>query len=405
LTTLLALCLIAAVLVVMLYPLYVRRPVAQVAEGLTPLELEEHYRSALADLQDTELDWQVGNLSEADYHRLRDHYRQRAAELLRELDLRASLRAAVVEEMRGTGAIPAQAVEAGAAVAAPVGVNRGPLRVAIVGVSIAVIAVGAIAALYARLASVQAAQAPLATLPIAHAHVVTIDERGGLWVGHHEGLLRSNDGVAWRAAAFSGDVMAVLSVDDRQIVLGHDVLLESRDGGTSWQALAHNLPGTDVHGAQRGRAGMYAYVVGAGLFRSTDGTTWERRADPLPQEVGALALLPGPDGGDVLFLAAGGSVLRSPDGGRTWASAGGMGNLALSGFVNGLASDPSRGVLYAGSGDGLFRSTSGGSDWTRLPFRGSVIAVGARGDRIAVVDNRGQFFLSVDGGGSWTAGS
>ena len=389
----------------MLYPLYVRRPVSQVADGLMPLEIEEHYRSALADLQDTELDWQVGNLSEADYQRLRDHYRQRAAELLRELDQRASLRAAVVEEMRSTGVIPAPAVEPGATVGAPAGISRGPLRVAIVGISAAIIAVGAIVALYTRLAGVQAAQAPLATLPIAHAHVVTLDEGGGLWVGHHDGLLRSIDGVAWRAAPFSGDVMAVLSVDDRQIALGHDVLMESLDGGTSWHALANDLPGTDVHGAQRGRTGIYAYVVGEGLFRSSDATSWELRAAPLAQDVGALALLPSSDGGDVLFLAAGGTVIRSPDGGRTWSSAGGVGNLAVSGFVNAIASDPSRGVLYAGSADGLFRSSSNGSDWTRLPFRGSVVAIGARGDRMAVVDNRGQFFLSNDGGGSWTAGS
>jgi photosystem II stability/assembly factor-like uncharacterized protein len=277
-------------------------------------------------------------------------------------------------------------------------------RFALVGGIAALVAVGAIALLYARLVGTQAAQAPRAMLPIAHAHAVTIDPNGEFWVSHHDGLLRSTDGAAWRAQPMSGDVMALVGDGNHRLALGHDVLSETNDGGASWHALATDLPGTDVHGAQQGSRGTYAYVVDYGLFSSADGSHWERLSDPLPQEVGALAVLQRDPNADIVYLAVGGSVLRTGDGGRTWSSAAGAANLALSGFVNSIAVDPVQGALYAGSTEGLFRSLAGGSDWARLPFRGSVVAVGARGDRIAVVDDRGQFFLSTDGGGSWTAG-
>jgi photosystem II stability/assembly factor-like uncharacterized protein len=94
-------------------------------------------------------------------------------------------------------------------------------------------------------------------------------------------------------------------------------------------------------------------------------------------------------------------VVRSPDGGRTWGGAGGAGNLALGGFVNAIGADARAGVLFAGTSQGLFRSSSGGADWTRLPFRGGVNAVGVDGQRVAIVDDRGRFFLSTDGGGTW----
>jgi hypothetical protein len=280
-------------------------------------------------------------------------------------------------------------------------VGRNAPRGLLAGGAIAVAAVAGIVLLYSRLVTAQAAQQPLATLPIEHAHAVLVDA-GGLWVGHHGGLLRSADGQAWRATPAAGDVMALVPFGNRWLAFGHDVLLASDDGGASWVALPHDLPGTDVHGAQAGAAGIYAYVVGFGTFRSTDGNHWDQMGPPLAEDVGGLAVAPGSAGGDVLYLNVGGVVAGSADGGRTWGGANGAGNLALAGFVNTVGADPRQGLLYAGTSQGLFRSSSGGADWARLPFRGAVTAVGADGARIGVVDDRGQFFLSTDGGGTWT---
>jgi photosystem II stability/assembly factor-like uncharacterized protein len=273
----------------------------------------------------------------------------------------------------------------------------------LVGAATAAVALAGIGLLYLHAAGLQAAQAPLATLPIAHAHTVLVDEAGTYWVGHHDGLLRSADGRSWRPVVPQGDIMAIVSDPSRLLLFGHEVMLESTDGGASWTVASHDLPDADVHGAQRGILGIYAYVEGRGLFRSTDGRHWEQSSDPVAPGVGGLAVVPAADGGDAVFLAAAGTVLRTADGGRTWAAAAGAGNAALTGTVRSLAGDAGGGALYAATTDGLFRSTSRGADWVKLPFRGSLAAVGARGAQVAVVDDRGQFFRSRDGGGAWTA--
>lgn len=402
-----ALFLIVGVLVVIVYPLYTRRsPIPRHLTGGSLLELDERYRAALADLQDTEMDWEVGNLAEADYLALRERYRLRAAQTLREIDVRQALQDAVRGEVRRAAARPSDPGTANQEFATIPAQSRGGVRFfVVVGGIAALVAVGGIGLLYVRTMEVQAAQAPRATLPISHAHAVTLDEDGEMWVGHHEGLLRSRDGSSWESSTLAGDVLALVDLGGRRLAMGHNVLSESSDGGNSWRPLTHDLPGTDVHGAARGRSSVYAYVVGFGLYRSGDGRGWERQSDPLAQEVGSLAVQPREQGAEVVYLAAGGTVLRSTDGGRTWSSAAGAVNLAISGFVNGVATDPVRGALYAASTDGLFRSLSGGSDWARLPFRGRATAVGARADRVGVVDDQGRFFLSTDGGGSWLSGS
>jgi len=419
-TTLVALVLTVAALGVILTPVLRRRGLQVAGPSQTTLnEWRERYRSSLADLQDAELDWQIGNLSDADYAVVRDEQRRRAAEALREVTLRETIAAevrgevgpqlsnGVAEWSEGASTVPEPEASASREVEPMTVKTRFAMPAAapfILGGTAALAAVAAVVVMYFRLVDAQAAQQPLATLPIDHAHTVVLDGTGGLWVGHHRGALRSTDGQAWRAAPVPGDVMALPALGGRRIALGHDVLLASDDGGDTWVPVAHNLPGTDIHGAQVGSAGLYAYVVGFGVFRTTDGSRWEQIGPPLAEDVGGLAVLPGGSGADVLYINAGGAVGRSPDGGRTWGGANGAGNLALSGFVNGLAADAKTGLLYAGTSQGLFRSSSGGADWTRLPFRGGVTAVGADSGQVGVVDDGGRFFLSGDGGGTWTGG-
>jgi hypothetical protein len=269
------------------------------------------------------------------------------------------------------------------------------------GATAVVLALAGIVGLYVRTREVQANQMAISSLPINHAHTVLIAD-DGFWVGHHDGLLTSRDGRSWQPALPSGgDIMAVVRLPGApaQVALGHDVLLIRDGADQAWRPLEHNLPGTDVHGAGTGVRGLYAYLENLGLFLSRDAHTWELVGSVQREGVNGLAVLPGQDSDDV-FVVAGARLLRTRDGGRTWASAAGAGNMALGGGVHAVAADVTTSLLYAGTSDGLYRSADSGSSWTRLPFQGSVAAVAARGQRVALVDEERRFFLSQDGGGS-----
>jgi photosystem II stability/assembly factor-like uncharacterized protein len=289
-----------------------------------------------------------------------------------------------------------------ASTGSPRAVISRPKLALIAGSLVGVVAVIAVAALYFRLSAVQARQSPVAALQLIHAHAVLIDSSGDYWLGHHEGLLKSGDARSWRSAGLDGDVTAIVVSPDgsQRVALGRDVQAVSTDGGNTWMPLDHDLPGTDVRGGAIGGTGIWAYVAGAGVFRSQDGVRWQATGPPVAQDVSAVAALPAA-GGDIVFLAFGGGLVRSADGGRTWAPAAGAANLALAGVVRTVTLDPSRGLLYAGTSQGLFRSASSGAEWTKLPFVGSPAAIGARGDRLLVVDDQGHLFVSNDSGGTW----
>jgi hypothetical protein len=70
-----------------LYPLYRREPDAPQPtteqNASAPIERSEKEQSARAALQEVELDYQLGNISDNDYQSLREHYMQRALQALK----------------------------------------------------------------------------------------------------------------------------------------------------------------------------------------------------------------------------------------------------------------------------------------------------------------------------------
>lgn len=420
---LLAFALLSIGLAIFGYPLLRRTsPTGRALRRDRLQQLTERYRNALADLQDAETDWQIGNLSPADYAAERERLRRAAAEALRGIAtatearerIRADLERAIAavtatsDGVRGQPMQPANGMAHGAAEASPLAQRRAARTHAvplapIVGVGAALVSVAGIIVLCLRLQDAQASPVALSALPVAHAHVITLGEGGSLIVGHHGGLLYSGDGRTWEELLAGGDVMGVVRGPGGRslIALGHDVafIRDTPDG--LWRPLEHDLPGTDVHGAGEGVRGIYAYVENYGIFLSRDAVTWEMIGPPLREPVNGLAVLPGPDTDD-LFVVAGRAVLRTRDAGRTWAAASGAAGMALAGVPSAVAADVGTGALYAGTTDGLFRSLDRGSSWTQLPFRRPVAAIAARGERLTVVDTEGRLYLSRDGGGSWS---
>jgi photosystem II stability/assembly factor-like uncharacterized protein len=225
-----------------------------------------------------------------------------------------------------------------------------------------------------------------------------------LYFGHHGGLLETtNGGRSWQATALRGaDAMNVAPpVGGFFQIAGHDVYKETSDGGRTWQDVPNDLPGVDLHAFvadPTDQARAWTFSVGFGLFETTDaGRSWELRQ---PGGWGALTTFV--ESGKTVLVAVGSQGLaRSADGGRTWTTLG-----QPRGQVASLAASADGEVVYAGTTEGVSRSTDGGVMWTATPLEtvGVTVAVYPNDPNlVAVVDDKTSFFRSTDGGISWPA--
>ncbi len=223
-----------------------------------------------------------------------------------------------------------------------------------------------------------------------------------LYFGHHGGLLESRDGGrSWQPTPLSGaDAMNVrTSAEGLMQIAGHDVYLESRDGGQTWEPVPNDLPGLDLHAFVTDPgdpARAWAFAAGHGLFETTDtGRHWEQRQ---PDSYGALTIFES-DGAPVLVGLTQIGIARSDDGGRTWQPLG-----TPFGQVASLAASPTGSVLYAGTTEGLQRSTDGGVTWTTTGLLNLALTIaipsGAE-NTVVVVDDETLFYRSSDGGATW----
>jgi photosystem II stability/assembly factor-like uncharacterized protein len=264
------------------------------------------------------------------------------------------------------------------------------------------------------------------------------------------GLFRSRDlGASWLNADIGLFVNAALTVapdprDADHLLFGTDTgLLQSRNGGRSWQAEASSLilgpvfavafaPGGDsaicaapsgvfvrrggewrraavADGAAPARAIAFGaaadrvYLAGErGLFLSEDGgASFARVADLAPITALAVAIAPR----ELLLAVSDGRLMASADGGTSWQPR----PVAGAAPVDTVALDPAAtSRVWAASADRLYVSDDLGVAWrpagARLPeaqtsVRG--IAADAAAATLVVTSHRGMY-RSADGGASWT---
>jgi photosystem II stability/assembly factor-like uncharacterized protein len=257
----------------------------------------------------------------------------------------------------------------------------------------------------------------IATLETADFHALAFspDNPNVVFFGHHNGIMRSDDGGhTWTSLVdrtnFDAMGLAISRTNGRQVYLaGHNVFQVSSDGGASWQPVSHNLPGTDIHSFAMSPDDpnrLYAFVVGNGIFQSGDGgRTWQMLSDNVPGDIMGMAAA----GGTPETLYAGSmrfGLLRSTDGGHRWKPA--MPS-ADSGSLFALAVDPqNHQTVYAGGESGLLKTTDGGTTWRKLPFpANAVVAVTVSPSQpsvvlaISVQGQQGLVYRSEDGGQSW----
>jgi photosystem II stability/assembly factor-like uncharacterized protein len=195
-------------------------------------------------------------------------------------------------------------------------------------------------------------------------------------------------------------------------------IFKSVDGGTTWARATNGITDLSIDALvidPKTPTTLYAGAeTGGGVFKSTDGANSWTQLSNAPTIVNALAI--NPQTTSTLYagspFAGEGTVVKSTDGGMTWAMSG-------SGLPNGtfiLAIDPQTPTtLYAGEQtQGIFKSLDGGNTWTAANngFSGSLINVQALAINpqntstlyavVATLSGPFGLFESTNGGASWS---
>lgn len=288
----------------------------------------------------------------------------------------------------------------------PTPAPRHRLRLLVVGggALAAVAAVALTVALYTGGREVIGGSTAWSTLGTQDVHSLALDPADSqhLYFGHHGGLLETRDGGrTWQGTPLRGaDAMNISPMTGGFFqIAGHNVYMETVDGGQTWLDVPNDLPGLDLHAFvtdPADTAHAWAFSVGFGLFGTTDrGRTWQLR-----QAGGWGALAAFVEGGRTILVGVGSTGLaRSEDGGRTWTALG-----QPRGQLASLAASADGAVIYAGTTGGVSRSTDGGGTWTATPLETVALTVAVSqqdSNVVAVVDDKGRFFRSADGGATW----
>ena len=158
---------------------------------------------------------------------------------------------------------------------------------------------------------------------------------------------------------------------------------------------------------------IFAFCYDGGSFRSTDGgDNWDRMETGITR-VRASAWALSPSNPDVLYLAAGGYLYKTSDGGDNWitlradTSPEPSSDHPFRMYFYGMDIHPTNpDIIYVGSeGKDIWKTTDGGTSWTRLFFsnysiRGVAVAVSNPDVVYAGTYNNGML-KTIDGGTNW----
>lgn len=227
-------------------------------------------------------------------------------------------------------------------------------------------------------------------------------------------VYRSTDhGASWNAVSDSSFVNTVSQFaylpGGAVLAAGNDALVESTNGGVTWTALHHGIPPAEtffngVSVSPGASPIVLAGVEANGVLRSVDGgATWAVAKSGLLGNVSPLSVAIDPSNPKraVAGLSFSGGV-RTADGGRswTWIPEFGVGHVFAVVGVPGAA-----GHFVAGS-FGAYRSTDGGATWhassPQIADNVYSLAVGTSGSHPLFAGTLSNgVWKSTDGGASW----
>ncbi|MCI0613093.1 hypothetical protein L0244_08895 [bacterium] len=198
--------------------------------------------------------------------------------------------------------------------------------------------------------------------------------------GERGELFRSrNFGKSWSRLSTPDDLdfVTVNSVFPSRITAlsfhGSLFVYESNDNGATWQNISQTLilphfayaTIRDFKVSSSSPDIFYVYIVGSGVFRSTDGgRTWFRKMNGLPKDLGSPRLEVHPKNPNIVYLADGHQkVFKSINGGNVWKRSDTGLKRSKNYFRVSIRLHPvAPDTLYVG-GESLYRSTNGGSSW------------------------------------------
>lgn len=244
-----------------------------------------------------------------------------------------------------------------------------------------------------------------------HSLAFSPTEAETIYFGHHQGLLVSkNGGKDWQPSTLTNPAADAMSLalpasnPKMMYVAGHDVFYTSSDTGKTWQAMKTNLPSMDIHGFAvdpNDANHVYAHVVEAGIYTSTDGgNKWTLLATP-PASTFNLAV--GENAETIFAATTENGFWRTTDGGTNWTRLKNIPGLGATNVAYSIASKQ----VYAttiGSGAGLYISSDNGESWEVL-FKGIFFAVAVsplNPNHLVIVNEKGQVYASRDNGKTWT---
>jgi photosystem II stability/assembly factor-like uncharacterized protein len=247
---------------------------------------------------------------------------------------------------------------------------------------------------------------------------------GVLYAVTYDGVIKSLDsGASWSLLAGSpagGVVLEIDSMRPRTIYASDDQrLYKSTDGGARWVPLGGGLPvplsvatlAADPSHPSR----LYLGAYYGGLWRSTDGgASWKPGSRGLPlgdRTPVSMVAVPGRPSGTALAVVRSAypetprGIFRTTNGGYSWTR---LSN-APEGYVWAFAVSPSepRTLYVSVENQGLYRSSDGGGTWT--PASGSVplsktftaLAVDPRSSRIVYAGTTNGLMKTTNGGRHW----
>lgn len=377
--------------------------------GLLDADEDVAVERGLRMLDDLQAERDRGAISAADFERVSGEIRRDTAQRLHDRDQRRNRLDAAVEAL----------VSGASAASSPIAAPGPPARtlawvapsvalVALLGVLVAVITVGA--------RSAAAEQEPVGNVGVAaiSGAAATSSDAGLLVVTHATGAVLSRDGGAtWIPAVGPGAAVGAASGSDTLYVLADDGAWSSQDRGVTWSREPHfpALRRLAVGSRSGGMAGVDS--AGSILVSNDMGRIWEPGPADAPPSLTGLAMV---DFDAPFLLAATGAegVLASEAGGG-WRGANGFVNGVLPTInIRAVVYEPETGDSYSSaSGDrfqgaafvatdaGVFKSVDGMQSWVRLPLRADVRALAISGRTLYAIAVDGSVFRSRDAGTSW----